>query len=258
MQLHFKEYGQGSPLIILHGLFGSSDNWHGIALKLAEHFHVFALDLRNHGQSPHSAEMNFGDMAGDVAQFIEEHRPGESVVLGHSLGGKVAMQLALLHPEMLRALVAVDISPRSYAPAHTEILDAMLGLELSAFSSRSQIEAALSPAIPDTATRRFLLKNVASAADGSFRWKLNLRGIHDNYSRLNGAVPAQPAPPFAKPSLFIRGGMSDYVGDADWPDILKLFPTAQLAAIPDAGHWIHADAPDRFIVVVKEFLESHR
>jgi esterase len=240
--------------VILHGLFGSSDNWQGIALKLAERFRVFCLDLRNHGRSPHSAEMNFLLMAEDIAEFLAVQQLADAAVLGHSLGGKAAMQFALTYPEKARALVVVDIAPRAYPPAHTTILEAMLGLDLKAFQTRSQIELALSPAIPDAGTRRFLLKNVASAADGSFHWRLNLRGIHDNYARLNEVVPAGKGAPFAKPALFVRGGRSDYVSDADWPDIQRQFPGSRLATIPDAEHWVHADAPDSFIASVREFL----
>jgi len=239
----------------MHGLFGSSDNWHGIALTLAERFQVFTVDLRNHGQSPHSAEMNFAVMADDVSEFLTSHNLADVVLMGHSLGGKVAMQFALSHPERLRALIVVDIAPRAYGPAHATILEAMLALDLSGFESRSEIESALANSIPAVATRRFLLKNVASAADGSFRWKLNPPGIHANYQHLNESVADDSTRPFRKPALFIRGGRSNYVTDEDWSAIQNVFPTAKLETIADAGHWTHADAPERFVGCVREFLE---
>ena len=257
MQLHFKEYGHGAPIVILHGLFGSSDNWNGIAQKLAERFHVFSLDLRNHGRSPHSAKMDLPLMAEDVAEFLSAKHLTDAVILGHSLGGKVAMRLALSHPAKLRALIIVDMAPRAYAPAHTAIFEAMLRLDLKAFQTRSQIEAALSPAIHDDDTRRFLLKNVGNTEDGGFKWKLNLRGIHDNYSHLNEAVAVGVDETFAKPALFVRGNCSDYVTDTDSSEIQKLFPVARLATIPNAGHWVHADAPDAFLARVHDFLADH-
>jgi esterase len=254
MQLHFKEYGSGTPLLILHGLFGASDNWQGIAQRLAERFHVFSVDLRNHGQSPHSAEMNFTAMADDLAEFLATHRLAEAVVMGHSLGGKVAMQFALSHPDLVTSLVVADMAPRAYAPAHETILAAMLVLDLSAFQTRQQIDAALTPAIPEAGTRRFLLKNVGSRPDGTFYWKLNLSGIHENYARLNETVTA--VAPFTKATLFIRGGKSDYISDTDWPAIQNLFPAAKLATIAEAGHWVHADSPEKFLSVIREFLKG--
>lgn len=254
MQLHHKHYGQGEPLIILHGLFGSSDNWHGIAPQLAERFSVYCLDLRNHGHSPHSAEMNFDVMAQDVVKFIEAHHLSYVVVMGHSLGGKVAMQLALTHPDKLRSLVVVDIAPRAYDGAHEPILDALLSVNLDEFHSRAQIQHALSAAIPDPATRHFLLKNVAGEGRGTFRWKPNLRDIRANYARLIEAIPAKPARQFTKPTLFIRGGKSGYVADTDWPSITRMFPCPTLETIPEAGHWVHADCPDQFIACVRGFV----
>lgn len=215
---------------------------------------MFCLDLRNHGQSPHSAEMDFNLMAEDVSEFLEKHRLVNVTVLGHSLGGKVAMQLALARPDRLRSLVVVDMSPRAYEPVHQALLHALLALDLKTFHSRAQITSALASAVPDLKARRFLLKNVAGAAGGSFHWKPNLQGIQDNYDRLSKAVHVVPQSRFEKPALFVRGERSNHIGDADCALIQRLFPCAQIETIPDAGHWVHADCPERFVACVRDFL----
>jgi len=160
MRLHFKESGNGQPLIILHGLFGSSDNWMAVAPKLAEHFRVFVIDLRNHGQSPHSAEMDYALMAGDVAEFLDVNNFADAALMGHSLGGKVAMQFALSYPNRVTKLIVSDMVPRVYEPSHAKIISALLALDLNAFQSRQPIEEALAAEIPSLAVRRFLLKNL--------------------------------------------------------------------------------------------------
>ena len=248
MQLHFKQLGHGEPLVLLHGLFGSSDNWLGVAPKLAEKFHVFAPDLRNHGASPHSDEMDYPLMAADVEEFFSAHNLQNACVLGHSMGGKVAMQLALSFPARVKKLVIVDMAPRAYAPAHEQIFAALLALDLKFFATRSQIEDALAPKIPSLNLRRFLLKNLGRNDDGSFKWKMNLRGIAKNYPRLGEALTSQT--PFAQPTQFIRGGKSDYVRATDEAEILKLFPHAIIETIATANHWVHADAPEEFVRLV--------
>lgn len=254
MQLHFKDFGQGEPLVMLHGLFGSSDNWLGVAKSLAGKFHVYLVDLRNHGQSGHSDEMDYPLMANDVAEFLEERKLENVNLLGHSLGGKVAMQFALNFPDRLKKLVVVDMAPRVYAPEHEPIFRALLALDLEQFESRTQIEEALAPKIPSLALRRFLLKNITRSADGDFMWKMNLRSLADNY--LDLGKPIFATTPFPKPALFIRGGKSDYISDADVSEILKLFPGANIQTIAGANHWVHADAPDQFIRLVSEFLSN--
>ena len=252
MQLHFKEFGQGRAVILLHGLLGSSDNWQPIALRLAESFHVFAVDQRNHGQSPHSNEMDYPLMAGDVNEFMTGRGLATAMVVGHSMGGKTAMQFALQFPERVEKLVVADMAPRAYVPAYTKIFAAQLGLDLKSFSTRQQIEDALAPEVPDLVLRRFLLKNLGRNSDGSFFWKINLRGLAENESKLCAPVSA-PAP-FTKPALFIRGGKSDYVNPEDEPLIRELFPQAEIATLAEAGHWVHADRPEEFVRRVLRFL----
>jgi esterase len=252
MQLHFKEYGQGRAVILLHGLFGSSDNWHPIAVRLAETFHVFALDHRNHGQSPHSPEMDYPVMAADVDRFCAARGLDRARVIGHSMGGKTAMQLALHFPHRVDKLVVADMAPRAYASAHDKIFGALLALDLPAFQHRAQIEEALAPEIPSPVLRRFLLKNLGRLPAGGFCWKINLDDIARNYWRLREPVAGEA--PFPRPALFIRGGQSKYVQPPDEPLIRQWFPAAQIQTIPEAGHWVHADQPDQFLRLLLDFL----
>ena len=253
MLLHFKQLGHGEPLVLLHGLFGSSDNWFGVALKLAEKFHVFVLDLRNHGHSPHYAEMDYRLMAADVEKFFVTHKLENASVIGHSMGGKVAMQFALSHPARVKKLVVVDMAPRAYAPAHDKILAALLALDLKAFPTRTEIEVALAAEIPSLNLRRFLLKNLGRNDDGSFQWKMNLRAVAENYPSLGEALSV--AIPFTNPTQFIRGGKSDYIRAEDEAEIHHLFPSAKIETIRGAGHWVHADKPEEFVRRVLDFLQ---
>jgi esterase len=252
MQLHFKESGQGRAIILLHGLFGSSDNWHPIALRLAESFQVFAVDQRNHGQSSHSDEINYSLMAGDMNEFMASRGLGTAFVIGHSMGGKTAMQLALQFPGRVEKLVVADMAPRAYAPAYEKIFTALLALDLKSFSSRQAIEDALSTEIPNLVLRRFLLKNLGRDAVGGLFWKIGLRSLAENYLHLREPVFAPV--PFAKPALFIRGGKSNYINPEDEPLIHELFPLSEIQTIVGAGHWIHADKPEEFLRLVMEFL----
>ena len=252
MRLHFKESGRGPAVILLHGLFGSSDNWHYLALKLADSFHVLALDQRNHGQSPHSDEMDYQLMAADVNKLMDARGLASALVIGHSMGGKTAMQLALQFPERVEKLVVADMAPRPYAPAHEQIFAAQLALDLKACSTRQEIEDALAPAIPNLVLRRFLLKNLGRDAAGQFFWKINLRGLADNYGKLREAIAAPV--PFTKPTLFVRGERSDYIRPEDEPLIRQLFPRSEIQTVADASHWVHADKPEEFGRLVLNFL----
>jgi len=252
MDLHYEVQGAGAPLIILHGLFGSSENWSSISRRLAPRFRVYVVDQRNHGRSPHSIEMNFAVMAEDVHRLMCDQSIEGAFLLGHSMGGKTAMQLALTHPTSVRKLVVADIAPGPYAPRHDKILQGMLALDLTRFETRSQMESSLAPWVSDIATRRFLLKNVMREPAGGFRWKLGLQEINQNYSRLNSAVPANGR--FDQPTLFVRGETSDYLLESDLAEIRFLFPQAILKTIAGAGHWLHTDHPEAFVRLIEEFL----
>jgi esterase len=252
MQLHFKEYGQGRPLILLHGLLGSLDNWHSIAQRLAEQFHVFALDQRNHGQSPHSADMSYQLLAEDVNEFLLARGLARAWLIGHSMGGKTAMQFALQFPGKVEKLLVEDITPRAYPPELKYIFAALLALDLPKFKTRQEIEGALAPEIPELILRRFLLKNLERDADGTFFWKSNLRGLSENYPRLLEPV-ASPVP-FEKPVLFIGGGKSNYINPESEPVIRQFFPRAQIKMIAEAEHWVHGETPEEFLALALDFL----
>ncbi|MCB0632009.1 MAG: alpha/beta fold hydrolase [Lewinella sp.] len=251
MTLNYKSFGQGPPVIILHGLFGSLDNWQTLAKQLAEDFTVYIIDQRNHGRSPHTEEMSFPLAAEDLRAFMEDQWIYETHLIGHSMGGKTAMQFAFEHPDMLDRLVVVDISPKAYAGGHETIFEAMLSLDLSAIESRSDAEEQLGRSISDPGIRLFLLKNLHRTRDGSYEWKMNLPVLHEDYPNILSAVEGSP---FEGPALFIRGSRSDYIQDADWPQIRVLFPQAKLETISGVGHWVHAEKPKVLLDSVRQFL----
>lgn len=269
MQLHYLSYGprlesgrshdpsraEDAPVLLLHGLFGSADNWQTVSKWLAADFHVFAIDLRNHGRSPHVPEMNLPALARDVIDFMDAQAIPASRLLGHSLGAKVAMELALSAPERAQALIVVDMAPRAYPPGHGEILQGLASINLSEVRDRQHADALLSASVPELRVRQFLLKSLARNANGSFAWKFNLSALVDQYPRLNEAVPAAGA--FNGPALFVRGQNSNYLLASDWPEILRRFPAARQVIIPGAGHWVHADAPDQFVRIILEFLKKN-
>ncbi len=255
MKLFSRTYGSGPPLLILHGLLGSGGNWHTLASRtFAPFFTVFAVDLRNHGKSPHDDEFSFGAMVRDLVDFIDEIANGQIGVIGHSLGGKVAMRLALDHPDRIDRLVSVDIAPRAYPDGHTPIFQALKKLDLASFGDRRAIDRALATDIPDAAVRGFLLQNVIRNGD-SFSWRMNLRAIEEGYPKILEAVTSSR--PFMGPTLFIRGGDSNYVRSGDESSIRKLFPAARIETIKNAGHWVHADQPAEFADRVLSFLTEN-
>ncbi len=254
MKLFSREYGKGDPLIILHGLFGLSDNWATHGRSLGEFFHVMIPDLRNHGQSPHSDVFDYPSMKEDILEFIEEKGSGEVNLLGHSLGGKVAMMLALENPQIVKKLIVADISPGSYPPnlEHLQLLNAMLSTDLSIATSRSDIELQLATKIKSQRLRQFLLKNIYRAERGRFEWRLNLPAISANLPLVMEGI--ETAGIYPGPALFIRGGKSDYIKENEFEKIRDRFPNAILKTIENAGHWLHADAPAEFLEIVLAFL----
>jgi esterase len=254
MDLHFRTYGAGPPLVILHGLFGSVNNWHSHATALASSFHVFTLDQRNHGASPHASTMSYAEMAGDLREFVENRRIAPTMLLGHSMGGRTAMQFALTYPKLVQKLVVVDIRPQADPPAHNHILAALQSLDLPRVHSRDEAETLLAPAVPDHSERQLLITNLKRDADGAYRWRINLEAIRANYTGLIGAITAVGR--YEGPTLFVSGESSSHIMETDRPGILNAFPRAEFAKIPGAGHWVQADAPEEFRRIVKEFFES--
>ncbi len=254
MKLNFQVLGQGEPILILHGLLGSLDNWKPYARAVAGRFQVFLLDLRNHGRSPHASECNYDVMAEDIAEFINDQHLSAVHVLGHSMGGKVALRLAQLYPQQLLKLIVADMGRRENPPRQKEILEAMRALDLSRLQQRTEVEAALASVAPDKALRQFLTKNIGRNDTGKMYWKCNLDSLWAHYQHLLEAIPAEPQ--FAGPVLFIRGAHSDYIRDEDIPTLRETFPRAEIKTIPEAGHWLHVDAPAEFLRRTLKFLNG--
>jgi len=255
MHLHYTELGAGAPLVVLHGLLGSHQNLLPACRAFAKHFQVFALDQRNHGHSPHHDVMHYEAMANDVTRFMDKHNLATAHVLGHSMGGKTAMQLALHHPDRVAKLVVVDMSPRAAGPRFARLLQALRALEPARLQSRQEADTRLAATVTDETVRRFLLKNLVPTDGGGYRWRIHLEAIAGNYDRLR--EPVDGASPFTGPTLFLRGEKSDYIGADDVAEIHRLFPSAEIAVVPGAGHWVHADAPGLFTEAVLKFLRSH-
>ncbi len=256
MQLHFKQLGEGHPLIILHGLFGMLDNWQTLARQFAEYFTVYTLDLRNHGRSPHNEEMDYYVMAQDIADFMDAQSLDTAYVLGHSMGGKVAMQLAADFPEMVDKLIVVDIAPKEYESGHEEIFEAFFSVELAEVKNRKEAETQMEKVLKDFGVRQFLLKNLYRDKAGSYHWRANLEDIQKTYPAIiqNSLGPFHQ---FDYPTLFIKGGQSErYIEMDDWATILGYFPEAKLEVVAEAGHWVHAEQPQQLFDLVVNFLKE--
>lgn len=253
MTLHYQSVGQGEPLIILHGLFGSADNWRKIASELSSGRQVISVDLRNHGRSFHHAQQTFELMATDLLNLLDDLDLPSIDLLGHSLGGKVAMQFTHSFAERVRKLIVVDIAPRQYSDEHSHIFKALLALDLARFSSRTAISEALAQVLPDPNVRQFLLLNLQKDENG-FSWRLNLEALFCSYpGLLQNVLPEQPV---YVPALFISGDRSDYVTDDDKLQIATYYPAAEQVIVDNAGHWVHADQPDIFIEQINRFLDN--
>lgn len=252
--LHYRHYGEGPALLLLHGLLGSGSNWHSLASKtFAPYFSTYALDQRNHGNSPHADVIDYDALAADVLSFLDRHDIERAHVLGHSMGGKTAMTLALRHPDRVDRLVVADIAPRAYPPKHLEILQALRNTSPEAAADRAEVDRQLAERIASPAIRQFLLKNLAfNPQTKRYAWQLDLDTLQREYEKLNRAVTSDA--PFQGPTLFIRGERSDYVSSDDEADIRGLFPSAGIETIAGAGHWVHADAPQAFGRVALAFL----
>jgi esterase len=260
MELFYREFGskQNQPLIILHGLFGLSDNWVTFARRIAmEGYHVFVPDQRNHGQSPHSGNFNYLALTDDLFEFIDDHKIENPMLLGHSMGGKVAMRFTLENPEMVEKLIVVDISMKAYPPRtqHKKIIEAMRRVDLSQVKNRHQAEEELERLIPEKRIRLFVLKNLHRTAQNTFEWRLNIDGIETNLDDMFDAIETEQT--FDKPALFIKGGASDYILPEDFDAIRRNFPHAEIITIAGASHWVHVEAPERFYQLTWGFFSGN-
>ncbi|HET7594674.1 MAG TPA: alpha/beta fold hydrolase [Stellaceae bacterium] len=253
VELAATEQGSGPPLLILHGVFGSGRNWSSLAQHLAAAHHVFALDARNHGASPWADSMSYADMIADVRAFQAARGLERVAVMGHSMGGKTAMLLALSRPEAVERLVVVDVAPVAYQPALAAYVQAMRAADLAGVSRRAQVDAQLAGAIASPGERAFLLQNLVLEG-GQARWRLNLPVLERFMPEISGFPELAQGVAFAGPALFIAGERSGYVRPEHGPVIERLFPKARIVQVPEAGHWLHAERPDAFLALVTPFL----
>jgi len=264
MDLFYRKYGEGPPLIILHGLYGDSSNWITIARQLEKNYTVFVPDMRNHGNSPHSREHDYMAMSSDIIEFTEKKSLPKVSLLGHSMGGKAAITFSMMNPEKVAALIIADISPFSRSDQsdtiprfHQKVLETLLNTDISSYSGRAEIEKAISEIIGDRRTASFLLKNLYRMENGKYGWRLNARSLYDNLDNLMGGVPADINNKITGfPVLFIKGSDSGYLPESHFPAITGLFPAAEFKTIEGAGHWLHAEKPEEFTETVKSFLEG--
>ena len=252
VDLAFDDRGVGPPLVVLHGLFGAKRNWASIAKALAPHHRVLTVDLRNHGASPWNPAHDYPALAGDVAQFIRTHVGGPAAVLGHSMGGKAAMVVALESPDLVERLVVVDIAPAASRTTLIDALRAMQQVPLAACTRRSEVEAALAASIADPAVRAFLVQNVTTGPNG-LGWAVNLAALERNFSAIAGFPEMPDGCVYSRPTLFVVGERSDYVRPEHHGEIARLFPAATIEVVAGAGHWVHAEAPEAFLGVVSTF-----
>lgn len=261
VELNHRITGEGAPLIILHGLFGSMDNLGGIARRLQDEWQVHALDQRNHGNSPHADTMDYPAMAEDVIAYMDAQGLEKAAILGHSMGGKTAMQVALSAPERVDRVIVADIAPVAYKPRHDAILEGLTSLDLTAVKTRQDADSQLAEYVEMPQVRQFLLKNLVrvpegeqEAGGGLYRWRLNLTVIEACYPNL--ALAPEGDGPFNGPVLFLKGEDSAYIQDKHWDEIRRLFPAAELQIIEGAGHWLHAEKTDAFEAMCRRFLKQ--
>jgi pimeloyl-ACP methyl ester carboxylesterase len=269
MELFYRKYGEaGPPLVIVHGLYGSSDNWVSIARDLSDRFEVYVVDQRNHGQSPHSPQHDYPSMREDLREFMDARGIQKAVLIGHSMGGKTVMRFAEAWPDRVQVLISVDIAPKSYrnlalasrtAANHSNMIEAMRRLDLSKIKSREDADRALALSIGSERIRSFLLKNLRREKGGDFGWRINLEAIEGNLDAIFEGMDREAV--LARggitgfPVLFISGGESEYIRVTDHQFILDIFPTAEFVTIPGAGHWVHAEQPALLVKTIRYFLD---
>lgn len=261
MILHYKKIGNGCPLIILHGLYGSGDNWYSFARALSPYFTVYLIDQRNHGQSPHLDEHNYQALTTDLEEFLQQHQLEKVCIMGHSMGGKVAMNFTLRHPEKVYKLVVIDIAMRSYTAdiasspqlaIHKKIISALDSLDLDFADTREELDKQLARYLPQKSIRQFLLKNIKRSKKGDFYWSLNIDALKNNLLLLLDTIDSS-GKTFDGPVLVISGKNSGYINEADYNDFRNAFPNIEIAEFP-TGHWVHSEQPDILREKLLEFL----
>jgi pimeloyl-ACP methyl ester carboxylesterase len=256
MKLNFRKLGEiGQPIIIMHGLFGMSDNWLTISKEFATNYQVYILDLRNHGQSPHSEEFSYQIMANDLAEFIDQNHLENPIIMGHSMGGKVAMQFAIDHSEKFDKLIVVDIAPKFYPVHHTSILQGLHAINLLTLQSRTEANEILKRFEENEGVRQFLLKNLyRNTQSGQFDWRFNLVILTKEIANIGYEITSNKE--IENETMFINGSESSYILPEDKINISKIFPNATFKTIQNAGHWVQADKPKEFVETVTKFITN--
>jgi esterase len=253
MKLHYKILGEGEPLIIIHGLFGMLDNWQTLAKIWAKDYQVILVDLRNHGHSPWDDQHNYDLMMADLEELTDDLFLDEVHIIGHSMGGKLAMKFAQRFPQLMRKLIVADIGPKKYPVHHQQILDGLNSVPIQEVKSRQEVKSYLAKYINEDSTIQFFLKNLYWKEKGVLDWRFNLKSLTANIQFVGEEMLNDT---FTNKTLFIRGGSSHYILESDWPAIVQAFPKAELATIPNAGHWLHAENPSLFYELVNTFLKA--
>ena len=253
MKLNFKKLGDGKPLLILHGLFGSSDNWGTLGKKFSKNNSVYLIDLRNHGRSPHSNQMTYSDMAHDLLELIKDEKIISPTILGHSMGGKVALMFAKNYPEYVYKLIVADIGLKSYPMHHEEILNGLNSIDLELTKSRSQAQEVIKKHISNLGIQQFLLKNLYWIEKGKLAWRMNLKQIEINIEEILKEINIGNS---NLKTLFLRGELSNYILEEDFQNILTAFPNGEIKTIKNVGHWLHAENPNEFYKLVYEFISE--
>ena len=253
MKLHFKKIGEGNPLLIIHGLFGSADNWGTLAKKFAINNTVYLIDLRNHGRSPHSTEMNYDIMADDLNKLISDENILNPTLLGHSMGGKAALQYAEKYPKVLKKLIVADIGIKQYPMHHDVIISGLKNVDLNIIQSRSEATKKLGEYVKEFGIQQFLLKNLYWIEKGQLAWRMNLNVIAEKIHEILKEIKINKN---ETETLFLRGELSNYILDDDFEDILKAFPNGEIKTIEGAGHWLHAENPISFYKKVMDFINK--
>lgn len=250
MKLHYRELGKGKPLMILHGLFGYSDNWQSQAKKLADYYRVILVDLRNHGRSDWSDDFSYQIMAKDVFELVSDLGLDSLILVGHSMGGKVAMHFAQNYTQLLEKLVIIDIGVKEYPMHHDHILEGIHAVKLENVRSRKEAEEQLSRHIDSEGIKQFLLKNLYWKDKTTLEWRMNVKVLEKKMEEILAAVPEIEV---MIPTLFIRGELSNYILEEDYEDLERIFPDLEIKTIKGAGHWVHAEAPEDFLETLLGF-----
>lgn len=253
MKLHFREYGEGQPLVILHGLFGSSDNWQIIGKELSAHFHVFLVDQRNHGHSPHSNDFSYDLMSDDLDELLEDNDLEDVVLVGHSMGGKTAMTYAHFDTNRLAKLVIIDIGPKQYPMHHETILEGLQSIDFNSHNTRSKCEVQIAKYVTDVGVRQFLLKNLYWVEKGQLEWRINLIVLAREMQNILSAMDEQIV---ELPTLFVRGELSNYILESDFNSIKEQFVNARIETVSAVGHWVHAEAPKKILELLIQFANE--